>query len=106
MSSEKEDNMSAHILHPLMEEEDHPKDNNSRFQAQQAPVELDNDKFHTKNVDAAGKNESNDVCNEKCPMLETRTNFFGQESIGQGNVLDQDGQAEGSSSTSEVSKQA
>ena len=29
MSSEKEDNMSAHILHPLMEEEDHPKDNNT-----------------------------------------------------------------------------
>ena len=71
----------------------------SRFQAQQAPVELDNDKCHTKNVDAAGKNGSNDVCNEECPMLETITNFHGD-------VLVQDGRAEGSSSTSEVSKQA
>ena len=87
-----------------MEEEDHPKDNNSRFQAQQAPDELDNDKFHTKNVDAAGKNGSSNVCNEECPMLETTiTNFHGQESIGEGNGLDQGGQAKGSSSTSKVS---
>ena len=29
MSSEEEDDMSAQILHPLMEEEDHPKDINT-----------------------------------------------------------------------------